>query len=150
MPNFFPCCWHLKSFRLFHSALKPPLFRLTKLDHRTDYSPCSMFEMTSYQSPTKWCSSSRAPFEPIEKRKMKFRWISSNSRGLSSKSSCILHSNRRYFKGGLLICFVGHMKRASIKLQNDKSAGLWMVKACSCWLCFRCYLGHLMLTFDTY
>ena len=49
----------------------------------------------------------------IEKRKMKVRWISSNSRGLLSKSSYILHPNRRYFKGGLLICFVVHMKRAS-------------------------------------
>ena len=49
----------------------------------------------------------------LEKRKMKLRWISSNSRGLSSKSSYILHPNRRYFKGELLICFAVHMKRAS-------------------------------------
>ena len=44
---------------------------------------------------------------------MKFRWISSNSRELSSKSSYILHPNRRYFKGELLICFAVHMKRVS-------------------------------------
>ena len=37
-----------------------------------------------------------------------------------------------------------------IKLENNKSAGLWMVKACSCWFSFRCYMGHLMVTFDTY
>ena len=55
--------------------------------------------------------SSRAPFEPIEKQKRKFRWTSSNSRGLN-KSSYILHPNRRYFKGGLFICFVVDMKGA--------------------------------------
>ena len=37
-----------------------------------------------------------------------------------------------------------------IKLENNKSAGLWMVKACSYWVCFRCYMGHLMVTLDTY
>ena len=72
-----------------------------------------MFELTSYQSPLRGLPSSRASFEPIEKRKMKFRWISSNSRGLSSTSSYILLPNRRYVKGGLMICFVAHMKRAS-------------------------------------
>ena len=111
-------------------------------------SPCLMFKLTSYQSPTKWLPSSRAPFEPIENRKMTFRWICSNSRGLSSKSSYILHPNRRYFKGWLLIFFLSTWSVLPIKLENDKSAGLWMVKARSCWLCFRFYLGHLMVTFD--
>ena len=93
--------------------IKPPLFRLTKLGHQKYCPPYLMFELTSYQSPLKGLPSSRAPFEPIEKRKMKFRWISSNSRGLSSTSSYILLPNRRYVKGRLMICFVAHMKRAS-------------------------------------
>ena len=35
-----------KALDYFIQLLKPPLFRLIKLDHRTDYPPCSaMFEM---------------------------------------------------------------------------------------------------------
>ena len=30
-----------------------------------------------------------------------------------------------------------------IKLENNKSAGLCIVKACSWWFCFRCYMGQL-------
>ena len=92
-----------KALDSFLQHLKPPLFRLTNLDHQTECPPYLMVELTSYQSPTKGLPSSRASFEPIAKRKMKFRWTSSNSRGLSSsKSPYILHPNRRYSKGGLL------------------------------------------------
>ena len=42
-----------KALDYFIQLLKPPHFRLTKLDHRTDYPPCLMFELTSYQFPYK-------------------------------------------------------------------------------------------------
>ena len=59
--------------------------------------------------------------------------------------------NRHYFKGGLFICFVVHMKRVSNQVGERKSAGLWRVKVCSCRLWFVEHMGHLMEdSFDPY
>ena len=139
-----------KALDSFLQHLKPPLFRLTKLDHRMDCPPYLMFELTSYQSPAKGLPSSRASFEPIEKQKMKFRWISSNSRRLSARVHIFSTQIDVILKADCWFVLLPTWSVLPIKLKNDKSAGLWMVvKACSCWLCFRCYLGHLMVTFDT-
>ena len=122
-----------------------------------------MFELTSYQFPTKQLPSSRAPFEPIEKRKMKFRWISSNSRGLNKSSyilfiynfapkSSFIAPNRRYFKGGLFICCVVHMKRASNQAGEQEVSWIVDSKGMFPLIVFSLLHGssdHLV-TFDTY
>ena len=85
---------------------------------------------------TKWIASSRVPFEPMEKCEMKFRLVSSNSRGLSSaRAQVFFIRNWRYFKRGLFIYFVVDTWNVlPVMSENDKSAGLWKVKVRSCFV----------------
>ena len=71
-----------------------------------------------------------------EKCEMKFRLVSSNSRGLSlarAQGFCI--RNWRYFKRGLFIYFVVDTWNVlPVVSENDKSAGLWKLKVRSCFV----------------
>ena len=81
-------------------------------------------------------NSSCALFEPMEKCEMKFRLVSSNSRGLSlARAQVFCIRNWRYFKRGLFIYFVVDTWNVlPVMSENDKSAGLWKVKVRSCFV----------------
>ena len=106
-----------KTLDYFIQLLKPSLFRLTKLDHRTYYPPCLMFELTSLipvshkVTPVVTCDTCTAKSEaPLDQ--FKFTRTQQEFAYFAPKSSYI-SPNRRYFKGGLVICCVVHIKRAS-------------------------------------
>ena len=148
--NFLPCCWHLKSFRLFHSALKQPLLdSLNSITERiTLHVWCLRWLVTSLPQ-----SDARRHVHLLNQQKSE-KW--------SSVGSVQIHADFRarvhifctqidvILKADCWFVLLSTWSVLSIKLQNDMSAGLWMVKERSCWWCFRCYLGHLMVTFDTY
>ena len=60
-----------------------------------------VFKLTGYHSPTKWLQSSRAPFEPTEKRTFEQEFI------------YFVPEIDISLKAELFICFIVHMKRAS-------------------------------------
>ena len=72
----------------------------------------------------------------MEKCEMKFRLVSSNSRGLSlARAQVFCIRNWRYFKRGLFIYFVVDTWNVlPVMSENDKSAGLWKVKVRSCFV----------------
>ena len=97
-----------KRWNILFSSENDRFFQLAH--HRAKSS--AMFEL--YWLPVSTLSelrhhvlTSRAPFEPMEKCEMKFRLVSSNSRGLSlARAQVFCIRNWRYFKRGLFIYFV--------------------------------------------
>ena len=126
-----------KRWNILFSSENDRFFQLAH--HRAKSS--AMFEL--YWLPVSTLSelrhhvlTSRAPFEPMEKCEMKFRLVSSNSRGFSlARAQVFCMRNWRYFKRGLFIYFVVDTWNVlPVMSENDKSAGLWKVKVRSCFV----------------
>ena len=138
-PPFLLNCYlyALQTYRTHSSKLRLLLVRLAKLDHRTDYPIwCFSWLVTSLPQ-----SDSRRHVHLLNQKKSE-KW--------SSVGSVQIHANFRarvhifctqidvILKAYCWFVLLSTWSVLPIKLENDKSTGLWMVKACSCWLCFRC------------
>ena len=125
-----------KSVGIYYSALETTTFFNT-LNYRSSNKIIRhVWAILLTSVSTKWSASSGAPFEPMEKCEMKFRLVSSNSRGLSlARAQVFCIRNWRYFKRGLFIYFVVDTWNVlPVMSENDKSAGLWKVKVRSCFV----------------
>lgn len=146
--NFSSHCLHFRNIGLFYSALKTTAFfdcrHLTLYRHwPIPTMNAILFCYTGYQSPTKWILSPRVPFEPMEMCEMKFHLINWNSLRVSINKSTL-----QYFASEMDVILkadcinilfiskfvVDTWNVFPVMSKNDKSAGLWKVRVCSCFV----------------
>ena len=123
----------------FIQLLKRLLFRLTKLDHRTDYPPCFHVWCLTYWltvshlvTPMVTCAfwTNRKAKNEVPLDQFKFtRTLQQEFIYFAPKIDIILKADCSF-----VLLFIWSV--LPIELENNKSAGLWKLKVCSCRLWF--------------